>query len=93
MAADFAPLGIRVNAVSPGTVDTPWVARLLAAAPDPAATRVALEARQPMGRLATAEEVAEAVAYLASPSSSFTTGSCLTVDGGMDGLRLPSPSS
>jgi 2-keto-3-deoxy-L-fuconate dehydrogenase len=87
MAADFAADGIRVNCVNPGTVDTPWVARLLAAAPDPAAERAALEARQPIGRLVTAEEVAAAIAYLASPLASATTGAALAVDGGMYGLR------
>jgi NAD(P)-dependent dehydrogenase (short-subunit alcohol dehydrogenase family) len=75
--------------VAPGTADTPWVARLLAAADDPAAARTALEARQPIGRLVTADEVAQAIAYLASPLSGSTTGTVLTVDGGMSGLRLP----
>src|SRR5215470_684853 len=65
MAADHAAERIRVNCVCPGTVDTPWVARLLAAAPDPAAARAALVARQPIGRLGTAEEIAAAIAYLA----------------------------
>jgi 2-keto-3-deoxy-L-fuconate dehydrogenase len=88
MAADLLPEGIRVNAVNPGTVDTPWVARLLDAAADPAAERAALQARQPHGRLVTAEEVAAAVAYLASPSAGSTTGTWLAVDGGMDRLRL-----
>lgn len=89
MAADHIADGIRVNGVAPGTADTPWVARLLDAADDPAAERAALEARQPMGRLVTAEEVALAIAYLASPLSASTTGTVLAVDGGMHGLRLP----
>ena len=89
MAADHVADGIRVNGVAPGTADTPWVARLLDAADDPAAERAALEARQPMGRLVTAEEVALAIAYLASPLSASTTGTVLAVDGGMHGLRLP----
>ena len=89
MAADHLHEGIRVNCVNPGTADTPWVARLLAAAEDPAAERAALEARQPMGRLVSAEEVAEAIAYLASPAASATTGTILPVDGGMQGLRVP----
>lgn len=87
MAADLLPEGIRVNAVNPGTADTPWVSRLLDAAADPAAERAALEARQPHGRLVTADEIAHAVAYLASPLAGSTTGTALAVDGGMDRLR------
>jgi NAD(P)-dependent dehydrogenase (short-subunit alcohol dehydrogenase family) len=88
MAADHIREGIRVNCVNPGTADTPWVGRLLDAADDPEAERAALNARQPMGRLVTAEEVAAAIAYLASPESASTTGTALAVDGGMQGLRL-----
>jgi 2-keto-3-deoxy-L-fuconate dehydrogenase len=88
MAADHVSEHIRVNCVAPGTADTPWVARLLDAAPDPAAERAALNARQPMGRLVTAEEVAAAIAYLASPLAGATTGTALAVDGGMAGLRI-----
>jgi len=88
MAADHVREGIRVNCVTPGTADTPWVGRLLDAAEDPAAERAALEARQPMGRLVSAQEVAEAIAYLASPAAASTTGTVLAVDGGMQGLRL-----
>lgn len=88
MAADHVREGIRVNCVTPGTVDTPWVGRLLDAAPDPAAERAALEARQPTGRLVSPTEVAGAIAYLASPLSGATTGTALAVDGGMQGLRL-----
>ncbi|MDJ0385351.1 SDR family oxidoreductase [Streptomyces sp. G-G2] len=92
MAADHVREGIRVNCVNPGTVDTPWVGRLLDAAADPQAERAALEARQPTGRLVTAEEVAAAIAYLASPAAGSTTGTALAVDGGMAGLRLrPEP--
>jgi NAD(P)-dependent dehydrogenase (short-subunit alcohol dehydrogenase family) len=87
MATDLLPEGIRVNAVNPGTADTPWVQRLLDAADDPAAERAALEARQPHGRLVSAQEVAHAVAYLASPLAGSTTGTTLAVDGGMDRLR------
>lgn len=88
MAADFVEEGIRVNCVCPGTADTPWVGRLLDAAPDPVAERAALEARQPMGRLVTAEEVAAGIAYLASPLASSVTGTSLAIDGGMQGLRI-----
>lgn len=88
MAADGMPDGVRVNAVNPGTADTPWVSRLLDAAPDPAAERAALEARQPHGRLVSADEIAHAVLYLASPRAGSTTGAEIAVDGGMAGLRL-----
>jgi NAD(P)-dependent dehydrogenase (short-subunit alcohol dehydrogenase family) len=88
MAADHLREGIRVNAVNPGTADTPWVGRLLASAADPAAERAALEARQPHGRLVSADEVADAVAYLAGPGAGSTTGVALAVDGGMQSLRL-----
>jgi NAD(P)-dependent dehydrogenase (short-subunit alcohol dehydrogenase family) len=88
MAADLIGEGIRVNAVNPGTADTPWIGRLLDSADDPAAERAALEARQPHGRLVSADEVADAIAYLASPAAGSTTGTTLAVDGGMAGLRL-----
>ncbi|WP_030664205.1 SDR family NAD(P)-dependent oxidoreductase [Streptomyces rimosus] len=88
MAADHVHEGIRVNCVNPGTADTPWVARLLDQAADPEAERAALNARQPMGRLVTADEVAAAIAYLAGPAAASVTGTALAVDGGMQGLRL-----
>lgn len=88
MAADHVREGIRVNCVAPGTADTPWIGRLLSQAEDPAAERAALEARQPHGRLVSAEEVARAVAYLADPQNRSSVGVCLAVDGGMDALRL-----
>jgi len=92
MAADHVREGIRVNCVAPGTVDTPWVRRLLQQAPDADAELAALRARQPSGRLVSAEEVAAAIAYLASPLGAATVGSVLAVDGGMQGLRLrPAP--
>ncbi len=91
MAADHVREHIRVNCVNPGTAETPWVARLLRAAPDPEAERAALTARQPMGRLVSADEVAAAIAYLASPSAGAVTGVALAVDGGMSGLRLRPP--
>ncbi|MFD7923697.1 SDR family NAD(P)-dependent oxidoreductase [Streptomyces sp. NPDC059740] len=92
MAADHVREGIRVNCVNPGTADTPWVGRLLDAAEDPEAERAALNARQPMGRLVSAAEVAAAIVHLASPAAASTTGTALAVDGGMQGLRLrPAP--
>lgn len=88
MAADHLREGIRVNCVNPGTADTPWVGRLLDSADDPAAERQALEARQPHGRLVTAEEVAASVLFLADPANGSTSGTSLAVDGGMHSLLL-----
>ena len=88
MAADHIAEGIRVNCVNPGTADTPWIGRLLDQADDPVAERAALEARQSIGRLVSPQEVAAAIAYLASPAASSVTGTALAVDGGMSGLRL-----
>jgi NAD(P)-dependent dehydrogenase (short-subunit alcohol dehydrogenase family) len=88
MAADHLREGIRVNAVNPGTADTPWVGRLLNSASDPAAERAALAARQPHGRLVDPTEIAEAIAYLANPRNKSTTGTSIAVDGGMQELRL-----
>jgi NAD(P)-dependent dehydrogenase (short-subunit alcohol dehydrogenase family) len=88
MAADHLREGIRVNSVAPGSADTPWIDRLLSRTTDPEAERAALNARQPMGRLVTAEEVAHAIAYLASPLSGSTVGTVLAVDGGTYNLRL-----
>ena len=88
MAADLVKDGVRVNCVSPGTTATPWVDRLLAEAEDPEAARVALTARQPIGRLVTADEIANAIAYLASPLAASTTGTELPVDGGLHAIRV-----
>lgn len=88
-AADFLDDGIRVNGVNPGTADTPWVQRLLDKTSDPTGERARLEARQPIGRLVSAEEVAHAIVYLADPRSGSTTGTILPVDGGITGLRIP----
>ena len=88
MAADHIQEGIRVNCVNPGTADTPWIGRLLDQADDPAAERAALERRQPMGRLVSADEIAAGIAYLASPQAGSVTGTALAVDGGMAGLRI-----
>ena len=88
MATDHVGDGIRVNAVSPGTVDTPWVQRLLASAADPESERQALEARQPTGRLVSAGHVAAAIEYLLSEDAASVTGTAIEVDGGIAGLRL-----
>jgi NAD(P)-dependent dehydrogenase (short-subunit alcohol dehydrogenase family) len=82
MALDHVKDGIRVNAVCPGTTLTPWIDERLAEAPDRDAAMAALVARQPMGRLGSAEEMAAAYLFLASDESSFTTGTTLVVDGG-----------
>ncbi|AYY13946.1 glucose 1-dehydrogenase [Actinobacteria bacterium YIM 96077] len=83
VAVEYAAHGIRCNCVCPGTVDSPWVERLMAETDDPSATRDALIARQPMGRLGSPAEIAEAIVFLASPASSFMTGSSMVVDGGV----------
>jgi len=88
MAADHLREGIRVNCVNPGTAATPWVSRLLSTAADPEAEAAALAARQPHGRLVSPEEIADAIAYLASPRSGSTTGTSIAIDGGMQELRL-----
>lgn len=82
VAVAYVKDGIRCNCICPGTVDTPWVERLVAQAADPVAARRALEARQPMGRLVRAEEVAAAALYLASDEAAAVTGTALVVDGG-----------
>lgn len=87
MAADEVQHGIRVNCVSPGTVESPWVQRLVASNPDPEAAYAALRRRQPMGDLVSCEAVADAVAYLAAPTT-FATGVDLLVDGGISGVRI-----
>ena len=89
MACDLIKDRIRVNCVNPGTADTPWVQRLLSQADDPAAERSRLEARQPWGRLVSADEVASSIAYLASPHQGSTTATEISVDGGMLNLRVP----
>jgi len=80
LAVDHVNDGIRVNAVCPGTVDSPWVRRLV---DESGESLDELTARQPLGRLGTVEEIAEAVAYLASDAASFVTGSVLAIDGGL----------
>ena len=83
VAIDFVEQGLRVNCLCPGTVDSPWVGRLLNQSDDPAAARAGLVARQPMGRLGTPEEVAAAALYLASDDAAFITGTGLVIDGGL----------
>jgi 2-keto-3-deoxy-L-fuconate dehydrogenase len=83
MAVDHVKQGIRVNAICPGTVDSPWVGRLLDAAEDATEARRKLVARQPMGRLGQPEEIAEAALYLASDAATFITGTTLAIDGGL----------
>lgn len=88
MATDHVREGIRVNCVSPGTVDTPFVSRMLQKFDDPVAERAALDARQATDRMVTPDEVAGAIAYLASPLARSTTGTALEVDGGVHNLRM-----
>ena len=89
MATDHLPDGIRVNAVNPGTTDTPWVKRLLDQADDAKVAKIALEARQPMGRLVSPSEIANAIIFLASPVQASITGTSLNIDGGLHSLRIP----
>jgi len=88
MATDHVREGVRVNAVSPGTVATAFVDRLLQNFADPVAERAAMDARQAIGRMVLPHEVANAIAYLASPLSAATTGTALDVDGGVTHLRV-----
>ncbi|MEV8267726.1 SDR family oxidoreductase [Microbacterium sp. NPDC076911] len=88
MATDHVAEGVRVNCVSPGTVSTPFVDRMLQKFDDPVKERAALDARQATGRMVTPEEVAGGVVYLASPLSGSTTGIALDVDGGVTHLRV-----
>lgn len=82
LALDWAPEGIRVNAVCPGIVDTPMLTQFIDAMPDPVASRREHELAQPLGRLAMPAEVASAVLFLATPGAAFITGVALPVDGG-----------
>jgi NAD(P)-dependent dehydrogenase (short-subunit alcohol dehydrogenase family) len=83
LAIDHVRQNIRVNCVCPGTVDTPSLGERIKAFADPVQARKDFVARQPMGRLATAEEIAETFVYLVSDESSFMTGQAVFVDGGM----------
>jgi len=83
VAVEYVEQGIRVNCLCPGTVDSPWVGRLLQQADDPVAARQALVARQPLGRLGTPDEIAAAALYLVSDDAAFITGTGLVIDGGL----------
>lgn len=83
VAIQYAGTGVRVNCLCPGTVDSPWVGRLLEQSDDPDSARADLVARQPMGRLGTPTEVATAALYLASDDAAFITGTELVLDGGL----------
>lgn len=83
VAADYVQKGIRCNAIAPGTVDTPSLAQRINAFPDPVEARRMFVARQPMGRLAKADEIAPLVVFLASDESAFVTGNTYSCDGGM----------
>lgn len=83
VALQYASTGVRCNCVCPGTVDSPWVGRLMQEAADPEERRQMLIARQPVKRLGTPEEIAKAILYLASDDASFITGSALVIDGGL----------
>lgn len=83
LAVEFAPHGIRVNAVCPGSIRTPMVESNLLQLPDPEHAWRETASIHPLGRVGTAEEIADAIVFLASPQSSFITGTCLVVDGGL----------
>jgi 2-keto-3-deoxy-L-fuconate dehydrogenase len=85
IAADFVSHGVRCNAICPGTVDSPSLARRIEATGNAEAARAAFIARQPMKRLGTPEEIAALAVYLASDESSFTTGAVHIIDGGWSG--------
>lgn len=82
-AMDHIGDGIRMNCIAPGTVDTPWVQGITAGYADPEAAREAMRARQPHGRLVTAEEIAAMAAYLASLEAASCVGAAMMVDGGV----------
>jgi NAD(P)-dependent dehydrogenase (short-subunit alcohol dehydrogenase family) len=83
LAVEFAPVGIRVNAVCPGSVRTPMVEDNLRRLSDPAGTAQQVADLHPLGRMAKPEEIADTIVFLASTHSSFVTGTCLVVDGGL----------
>ena len=83
IALDYVGDHIRCNAIAPGTIETPYYTEILARAEDPVAIKKGLEARQPMGRLGTPDEIASGILFLSCDESRFATGSILTLDGGM----------
>ncbi|MEV0645834.1 SDR family oxidoreductase [Phytomonospora sp. NPDC050363] len=83
IAADYAAKGIRANAICPGTVASEWIGKILADAPDPEATRRAMEARQLDGRMGSPDEVAAGIAFLVSEDGRFVNGTAFVMDGGM----------
>ncbi len=82
LAVELAPAGIRVNAVAPGAVDTRFLHQIVDSADDPAALSASIAASHPLGRIATAEEIARTIVFLASDEAAFVTGAILSVDGG-----------
>jgi NAD(P)-dependent dehydrogenase (short-subunit alcohol dehydrogenase family) len=82
-AIDHVGAGVRVNCIAPGTVDTPWIARITSGYDDPEEARANMQARQPHGRFVTPEEIAAMAAYLASDESGSVIGACMVVDGGV----------
>jgi NAD(P)-dependent dehydrogenase (short-subunit alcohol dehydrogenase family) len=86
IAADYAAQGIRCNAICPGTVETEWIGKILANAPDPVAARAAMSARQLDGRMGSPEEVAEGVAFLVHDLGRFMNGAAMVMDGGLSAV-------
>ena len=83
IAIDYAERGIRCNALLPGTVDSPWIGKIVAQQRDPEAQRALMAARQPIGRMGYPEEIAQAALYLCSDDSRYVTGTGLVIDGGL----------
>jgi NAD(P)-dependent dehydrogenase (short-subunit alcohol dehydrogenase family) len=83
VAVDHARAGIRCVAICPGTIETEWIGKILADAPDPAAAREAMAARQLDGRMGTPEEVAAMICFVAGPDGRLVNGAALVIDGGL----------